>query len=513
MLNRRACGKQAVRPGSAASSPGGSSILKGRSRWLTLFALTVVSFLLLLEDTAVSVALPAMRRDLGVSLTGLEWVVNAYTLALAVFVLPAGKLADAYGRRRTFIAGLLVFTTASLLAGMASTGDALIAARALQGTGAAFTASAALSIISVSFAKEERGAALGVWAGAAAVGLAVGPVAGATLTQLFGWPWVFLINVPLGLAAAATSRLFIPESAVRARERRLPWPAVLLWAGALLSLVTALTEAGRVGWTSLEVLALGVAGAVLLILLTAVERRSRLRLIDPSLLHSRQTIGANVLSLLSTAVMCNLFFFIALYLQLILGYGTIAAGAALLPLTAAIVLVAPLAGWISDRIGRRAPIIAGLLLLAAGLIVLSALRQGSGLPLIISGLVVAGVGIGFTTTPITAAAMDGATDRTTGESAGLLNTSRMIGLSVGIATMGAIVARGGDVLAGSPHARQAFVSGLSDALRFNAGIALLAGLIAAVTITSAVRAESDGIRLSRRAKPADRVTAGLSPDG
>jgi MFS family permease len=268
-----------------------------------------------------------------------------------------------------------------------------------------------------------------LWAGASAVGLAVGPVAGAMLTQTLGWPWVFLINVPLGVVAAAAARRFIPESSAGRRERRLPWPAVFLWAGALLSLVTALTEASTIGWTALEVLALGGVGAVLLGLLIAVERRSQLRLIEPSLLHSRQTVGANVLSLMSTAVMCNVFFFIALYLQLVLGYRIVRAGATLLPLTATIVLVAPprRTALRSDRIGRRAPIITGLLLLAAGLIVLSALRERSGATLLISGLTLTGVGIGFTTSPIIAAAMDRATDQTTGESAGLLNTARMIG--------------------------------------------------------------------------------------
>ena len=491
--------KRATETRRAASSSHAATILTGRSRWLALVAITVVSFLLLLEDTAVSVALPAIRRDLGVSLTGLEWVVNAYTLALAVLVLPAGKLADAYGRRRMFIGGLVVFTVGSLLAGLTNSGDELIAARALQGAGAAFTGSAALSIISSSFPKQERGAALGVWAGASAVGLAVGPVAGAMLTEMFGWPWVFLINVPLGIVAAATARLFIPESSSGARDRGLPWPAVLIWAGALLSLVTALTEASRIGWAALEVVGLGAVGAALLGVLAVVERRSRRRLIEPALLRNRQTIGANVLSLLSTAVMCNLFFFIALYLQLVLGYGIVAAGTTLLPLTATIVLVAPLAGRMSDRIGRRAPIITGLLLLAAGLLVLSALGQRSGLALIISGLALAGVGIGLTTSPITAAAMDGASDQTTGESAGLLNTSRMIGLTLGIATMGAIIASSGNVLGGSPRAREAFVSGLSDALRFNAGIALLAAVVAVATITAAI--------VPQRLQPTEAFTA------
>lgn len=491
MLTRRSdASERAAHSGSPALSSERHVILTGRSRWLALAAITVVSFLLLLEDTAVSVALPDIRRELGVGLTGLEWVVNAYTLALAVLVLPAGKLADAYGRRRAFVGGLVIFTAASLLAGLATSGMTLIAARALQGAGAAFTSSAALSIISVSFPEEERGAALGVWAGASAVGLAVGPVAGAMLTEMFGWPWVFLINVPLGAFAAVTARLLIPESSAGQRGHRLPWPAVLIWAGALLSLVMALTEAARVGWLAPEVVTLGGAGAGLLGALVVVERRAKQRLIEPSLLRSRQSVGANVLSLLSTAVMCNLFFFIALYLQLVLGYRTVAAGTALLPLTATIVLVAPLAGRLSDRIGRRVPIVTGLLLLAAGLLVLSGLGERSELPLIIGGLALAGIGIGFTTSPITAAALDGAPAEASGESAGLLNTSRMIGLSLGIATMGAIIARGGDVLAGGPGAREAFVSGLSDALRVNAGIALVGALVAVATMRTIARPRS-----------------------
>jgi EmrB/QacA subfamily drug resistance transporter len=486
--------ERAARSDSPALHPEGHAILTGRSRWLALTAITIVSFLLLLEDTAVSVALPDIRRELGVELTGLEWVVNAYTLALAVLVLPAGKVADAYGRRRTFVAGLVIFTVASLLAGLATSGGTLIAARALQGAGAAFTASAALSIISVSFPEQERGAALGVWAGASAVGLAAGPVAGAMLTEMFGWPWVFLVNVPLGVLAAVTARLLIPESSAGVNGHRLPWPAVLIWAGALLSLVMALTQAATVGWLASEVVTLGLAGTALLGALVVVERRAKRRLIEPSLLRSRQTVGANVLSLLSTAVMCNLFFFIALYLQLVLGYGTMAAGTALLPLTAAIVLVSPLAGRLSDRVGRRAPIVTGMLLLAVGLIVLSRLDERSELPLIMAGLALAGIGIGFTTSPITAAALDDAPAEAAGESGGLLNTSRMIGLSLGIATMGAIIARGGDVLAGGPDAREAFVSGLSDALRVNAGIAIVGALVAVAVLRTIAQPQTGGSR-------------------
>ncbi len=476
----RVDGSERGRPeaGAPALLPAPAAPAAVRSRWLSLVALTVVSFLLLLEDTAVSVALPNIRQDLGIGLGGLEWIVNAYTLALAVLVLPAGKLADAYGRRRAFIAGLALFAAASLAAGLAPSAETLIAARALQGVGAAFSASSALAIISASFSKEERGAALGVWAGASAVGLAVGPWVGAMLTEMFGWDWVFLINVPLGILAIAAARLFIAESAGRKSSPGLPWLAVALWAGVLASLLTALTNAAMVGWVATETIALALTAAVLLAVLVMVERRAPQRLVDPSLLHDPEVRGANLLSLLSTAVMCNLFFFIPLYLQLVLGYSVVEAGTALLPLTAMIVVVAPIAGRLSDRIGRRAPIVAGLLLLAAGLIVLSSLGEHSGAPLIIGGLALAGVGIGLITSPITAAALDGTARDSSGESSGLLNTSRMVGLSLGIALMGAFVAGGSDVLGSGAGAREAFVSGLSEALLVNAAIALLGVAIA-----------------------------------
>ena len=475
--------------GGRDASPAPTSLSRAdrprHSRWFALAAITVVSFLLLLEDTAVSVALPSIRAELGVGLAGLEWIVNAYTLALAVLVLPAGKLADGYGRRRVFVAGLVVFTTASLVAGLAASGALLIAARGVQGAGAALTASAGLSIISVSFPAGERGRALGVWAGASSVGLALGPIAGAMLTEVLGWAWVFLINVPLGLAAIVGAWLFIPESSRGSRDRTVPWLQVALWAGALFSLLMALTAAGSSGWSAPRVLALAALSAALLAVLCVVEGRAARRLLDRALLMRRQTVGANVVSLLSTAIMCNLFFFIPLYLQLVGSYGTAAAGAALLPLTATIVAVAPLAGWLSDRIGRRLPIVGGLAVLAAGLLMLSWVGPRPEIGLIVAGLALSGIGIGFTTSPVTAAALDGASSPEAGESAGLLNTSRMIGLSLGIATMGAIVADSADVLAGSPAGKAAFAAGLSDALLANAVVGLIAAGIAVATIKAA----------------------------
>lgn len=460
--------------------------MRDRSRWLALAAITVVSFLLLLEDTAVSVALPSIQRDLGSSLASLEWIVNAYTLALAVLLLPAGRLADSYGRRRIFVLGLAVFSAASLLAGLAPSSWLLIGARTLQGAGAALTASAGLSIISQAFPDEERGTALGLWAGASSVGLALGPVAGAMLTEMFGWPWVFLINVPLGVAACLVALRFIADAPSAVQRLPVPWLTVALWGLALLALLDALTAAGDAGWSSARALAPGAASLAWFGLFAIVEKSRSVRLLDYAQLRVRQRLGANVVSLLATAIMCNLFVFISLYLQLVLGYGSASAGALLLPLTLAIVLVSPLAGRASDRVGRRLPAAIGLGLLAAALLALSWVGEDARPGLLLAGLLVAGIGIGMTTSPATAAALDG-DDGVAGEKAGLLNTSRMLGLSLGIATMGAIISGSGDVLAGGAAARAAFVDGLSTALRINAGIGLVAACVAITTLSAAPR--------------------------
>lgn len=455
----------------------------GAGRWWALAALTLVSFVLLLEDTAVSIALPDIRRDLGLGLSELEWTVNVYTIAIAALMVLAGKLADLHGRRRAFLGGLALFTLASPLAALAESGEILLVARAVQGVGAAFSAASALSIISATFAKRERGAALGVWAGAAAVGLGLGPVAGALLTEQFGWQAIFLINVPVGIVAWIVARAVLPESRDPAADRRLPVAALALSGVALVALLLALTEGNSLGWASPGVIALMSVAAVSGLLFVRLEARSARPLLDATLVRSRTFAGANAVSLLSTAVMCNLFFFLALYFQLILGYTTLEAGATLIPLTGAIVVVAPIAGRVSDRVGRGAPVVAGMFLLGVALLLLSRLSVDSQLPAILAWLALAGIGIGLATTPTTAAALDAAPADRAGVASGIVNTSRAVGLSLGIATMGAILSAGGaDVLAGGGRAGEAFVDGLSTALAINAVIAFAGAGVAAWTM-------------------------------
>ena len=473
-----------------------------RTRWLALGALALASFLVLLEDTAVSVALPSIRRELGFGLSGLEWVVNAYTLSLAAFLLPAGKLADVHGRRRVFLAGVAIFTAASLISGIAASAWLLLSARALQGVGAACTTAAALSIVSAAFREDERGTALGVWAGASSIGLGLGPLVGALLADGLGWSWIFLINLPLGLIALAAGWLVIPESRDASSPRRIPLAPLALSSGALFALVLALTEAPGRGWTSAWVLGLFAAAGVGLGVFVRLELHAAAPLFDPSLFRRRNFAGANAVSLLSTAVMCNLFFFLSLYFQIVLGYTALGAGASLLPLTAFIVVVAPLAGRLSDTLGRRLPVVAGMALLGVALLLLSRLEIESGIGSTLLFLGLGGVGIGLATTPTMAAALDSLPPESAGVGSSVVNTFRIVGLSLGIATMGAVLSASSvDVLAGGGRAGEAFVAGLSTSLAINAAIALVAALVATWTLSSRRPRATAPASGTRRAPP------------
>ena len=469
-----------------------------KRKWLTLGVLALFSLLLTLDDTALSVTLPSIGRDLGLGLSGLEWVVNAYTLALAALLLAAGRLADAVGSKRIFLWGLTVFTVTSLVAGLAPTGLLLIGARVLQGGGAALMMPATLAIISSTFPARQRGMAIGIWAGVSAGGLAIGPLVGAVLTESLGWESIFLLNVPFGALGLAFGRAILVESGSAFQRRHFDLAGVLASAATLFALVFALTEGMSYGWSSPLVLGSFAAAAVGVGLFVRLEQRREDPLLDLSFFRSRNFSGANAVSLLSTAVMCGIFFFISLYLQVVRGYTAIEAGAAFLPMTLLICFVAPISGRISDRIGRRLPAALGMMILAVGLWLLSGLGAKSSFSAVLPGLIVAGFGIGLTTAPVTAAALDfGPTDED-GVRAGILNTSRMIGLAIGIALMGAIVtARWPGGLAGAATDPTAFVDGLSVGFLVNTAIAVVAAAVAALTIAggrpTGVRSDLGGV--------------------
>ncbi|WP_121258945.1 MFS transporter [Nocardioides ferulae] len=474
-------------PPERATRPARAEVMDRASRrWLTLAGLTVVTFLLLLDDTAVAVAQPTIQRRLGLNLEGLQWVVNVYTLTIAAFILLAGQLADRFGRRRVYLTGLAVFTLSSLGAGLASSGALLIAMRAVQGFGAALVTPTALAIIADVFPRSQRATALGIWAGVSASALGLGPLVGAIINDSLGWRWIFLINTPVGVGVWLLARVVLREDHAPRPSLRLDAVGAVISGAGLLALVLGLTQANSAGWVSLRTVALFVGAGLCLALFIRHERLTAEPLLQLSLFKDRAFAGANIQILLATSVMCSLFFFLALYLQTVLNYSALEAGSGLLPLTVTIVVVGPFAGRLADRIGPRIPVSIGMLLLAGALLGLSDLRVDSSISSLVPWLTLAGLAIGMVTAPTTATAMGSTDTEGHGSAAVVFSTFQTTGLTLGIAIMGAILASFGP---GAAFARtisdahhQAFVRGFSTALTLNAVIALLAAIIALVML-------------------------------
>ena len=456
-------------------------------RWLALTGLTVVTFLLLLDDTAVAVAEPTMQRRLDLDLEGLQWVVNVYTLTIAVFILPAGQLADRFGRRRIYLTGLAIFTLASIGAGLAPSGALLIAMRAVQGLGAALVTPTALAIIADTFPRRQRATAIGIWAGVSASAIGLGPFFGAIINDSLGWRWIFLVNAPVGVGAWLLARAVLRVDHAPRPSLRLDAVGAVFSGAGLLALLLGLTQANGAGWLSLRIVVLFVGAGLCVGLFVRRERLTAEPLLQLSLFKDRAFAGANIQILLATSVMCSLFFFLALYLQTVLNYSALEAGTGLLPLTVTIVVVGPFAGRLADRIGPRVPVSVGMLLLAGALLGLSGLRVDSSIGSLVPWLTVAGCGIGLVTAPTTATAMGSTDTDGHGSAAAVFSTFQTTGLTLGIAIMGAILASSGP---GAAFARTisvehhaAFVRGFSTALSVNAVIALLAAVVAVVMLS------------------------------
>ena len=450
-------------------------------KWWTLGALSFALFMIMLDNTVVNVALPSIQRDLGIGLSELEWTVNAYALTFAVLMLTGGKLADFFGRRRIFLIGLVTFTISSLACGLAATGGTLIGARTLQGIGAALMLPATLSIISATFPAHQRGMAIGIWAGVSAMALAIGPLIGGLITEHINWSWIFFVNVPIGVLGLIVGRLVIKESRDTSAEQRLDFPGLLASAIGLFALTFALIEANSYGWTDPMIIGLFVLSAVSLAAFVLLELHQRSPMLDLSLFRSSTFAGANVVALLVTLAMFGVFFFMSIYMQNILGYSATKTGAAFLPMTILIILIAPISGKASDRIGSRALMTAGMLCLSASLIVFSRLGLDSTFWDILPGLVVGGFGMALVMTPMTAAALGSVPVEKSGVGSGVLNTFRQLGGALGIAVMGAIVASYVDLGAGRPDP-SSFIDGFQAALRVSAVFALIGAVVAVTTI-------------------------------
>ena len=409
-------------------------------KWWTLGAVAFGLFMIMLDNTIVNVALPTIARDLQIGISELEWVVNGYALTFAVIMLTGGKLADMLGRRRIFIAGLAIFTLSSLACGLASGPEMLIGARIAQGVGAAFMNPATLSIITATFPPRQRGMAIGIWAGTAGMALAIGPLLGGVITQKIDWSWIFFVNVPVGILAIVVARLAIRESRDTSAEQRLDLPGLLASGIGLFALTYGLIEANTYGWTSTRILALFAVAVVALFVFVLLELHQRIPMLDLSLFKNPTFAGANITMLLVALAMFGVFFFVSLYMQNILGYSAIQTGATFLPMTILIVLLAPVAGKLTDRIGGRWLMGGGMILLGISLLIFSQLDRGSSFWDIFPGLIVGGIGMAITMTPTTSVAMGSVPVDKAGVGSAVLNSMRQVGGSLGIAILGAIVA-------------------------------------------------------------------------
>ncbi len=460
-------------------------------KWWTLATLSFSLFMIMLDTTVVNVALPAIQRDLGAGLSELEWIVNAYSLTFAVFLLLGGKLADFLGRRRVFAIGLVVFTASSAACGLATSGDMLIAARAFQGVGAALMLPSTLAIIPATFPPRQRGTAVGIWGGVSALAVAIGPLVGGVLTEHVDWSWIFYINVPVGALGVVLALLIVPESRDTAAGQRLDFPGLVISGAAFFALTFALIEGNHYGWSSPEIVACLAFAALASAAFLLLELRGRAPLLDLALFRNLSFAGANVVSLLTWLALFGVFFFLSLYMQAVLGYSPVQAGAAFVPLTVPIAAVTPLAGRMSDRIGSRWPIAAGMALVGASLVLLSRLGLGADFWDLLPGLVVGGVGVGLCVAPATAAVIGSVPVDQAGVGSGVLNTFRQVGGALGIAIMGAILAfEIHGVGPGDPGYPEAFIDGFQVALLVAAAVVFAGAVTAAATIGRVRRAES-----------------------
>jgi EmrB/QacA subfamily drug resistance transporter len=458
-------------------------------KWWTLAAVAVGLFMIMLDNTVVNVALPSIRKDLGISISELEWVVNAYALTFGVLLLSGGKLADLLGRRAIFIAGLVIFTGASLWCGLAAGAASLIAARTVQGVGAAMMNPATLSIITATFPPRQRGTAIGIWAGVSALALAFGPLVGGILTQDISWSWIFFINIPVGVAGVLAAMLFIDESKDTSREQRLDLPGLLTSAIGLFALTYGLIETNDHAWGSTRVLTLFAIAVVFLVAFVLLEMHQRLPMLDLSLFKNATFSGANTVMFLIGLAMFGIFFYNSLFLQNILHYGAIKTGATFLPMTVLIILIAPLAGKLSDRIGPRWLMGAGMVLLTGSLLLFATLDAASSWWAILPGLLVGGVGMAITMAPTTAAAMSSVPVDKAGVGSAVINSMRQVGGSLGIAVMGALVATAVSVTPFNPAFAGQFVEGYHRALHVGAAITLAGAVVAVLTVRQVHHAE------------------------
>jgi EmrB/QacA subfamily drug resistance transporter len=457
---------------------------RAQHKWLALALLATVQFMVILDIAIVNVALPSIQVDLGFSQESLQWVISAYALLFGGFLLLGGRIADLLGRRRLFIAGLIVFSAASLLSGLAWSDTALIFARAAQGFGAALITPAALSILMTTFAEgRERNTALGVWGAVGAFGAVAGVLLGGILTDWLSWEWIFYINVPVGLAALALTPLLLTESR-DAHVKSFDVPGGVLVTGGLITLVYAITQANDYGWGSVETIGLFAAAGALLAAFVGWEARVKEPLMPFAIFRIRTVTAANISGLILGTVTFSMFLMLTLYMQQVLGYSPMKTGVAYLAVAGSAIITSTIAAQLVTRVGVKPVIVAGMAFLAAGLLYFTQVSvAGTYLGDLLPGFLLIAMGLGFSFVPISIAALAGVQASEAGLASGLFNTSQQIGGALGIAALSAVATSKTEagVAAGTPLPK-ALTDGFESAFIWGGVVAIVGILVALVLV-------------------------------
>ncbi|HEX3978826.1 MAG TPA: MFS transporter [Solirubrobacteraceae bacterium] len=475
------------------------------SKWLVLVIACMAQFMVVLDATVVNIALPSVQRGLHFSPSNLQWIVNGYTLVFGGFLLLGGRAADLIGRKRLFLAGVLLFSVASLINGFAQSSGMLIAGRALQGLGGALVSPAALAIITTTFTDSgERTKALGVWSAIAASGAAVGLLMGGVLTDIASWRWVFFVNVPVGVITIAMALRYVAESRVEVENRSFDLAGAVTVTGGLVVLVYAIVKAQTYGWGSAKTIGLLAVAVALLAAFMTIEARSKAPLMRLSIFRVRALAVADIVLLLVASGMFGMFFFASLYVQEILGYSPLRAGLAFLPVTAGIIIGAGVAQQLIKRVGVRNVSTAGITLASAGMLVLTQLPvHGSYVSDLLPGLLPMSLGMGLTFVPITLMGTSGVSDEDAGLASGLFNTAQQVGGSLGLAILSTLAAsQTASVLHGASSAAvlAARVSGYHVAF-----------LAAAIMLASGVVIMTFALRRQHMREVERAIEAGVQP--
>jgi EmrB/QacA subfamily drug resistance transporter len=453
-------------------------------KWLALALLATVQFMVVLDIAIVNVALPSIQVDLGFSQENLQWVISAYALFFGGFLLLGGRVADLLGRRKLFVGGLVVFSAASLLSGLAWSDDALIVARAIQGLGAAVITPAALAILMTTFSEgRERNTALGVWGAVGAFGAVAGVLLGGILTDILSWEWIFYINVPVGLAALVLTPLLLAESRDTQMKSFDALGAVLVTSG-MITLVYAITQARNYGWGSVETIGLFVGAGVLLAAFAGWEARAKEPLMPFSIFRIRTVAAANISGLILGTVTFSMFLMLTLYMQQVLTYSPLKTGIAYLAVAGTAIIWSTVAAQLVNRVGVKPVIAAGMAFLTVGLLYFTQVSVGgSYLGDLLPGFLLIAVGLGFSFVPISIAALAGVRSEEAGLASGLFNTSQQIGGALGIAALSAIATSTTEnAVASGTAAPAALTDGFEAAFIWGAIVAAVGIVVALVLV-------------------------------